>query len=1140
MRRSLVPVALLLLAARLAPAQVLRGKVTLADGSPPLQRVIIERVCPGNAPIQEALTGKKGEYFWRVPEDNISVRARRGPRIAMSCTLRARLKDLVSQELDLKDPKILSNLQLPTLVLGRTAAPPSDAVKLPTAAAKAWELAIKAYNAQQWAEMERHARAVTAEAPPFAPAWDALGLACQNRKKEAEARQAFQRAVAADPGALLSRLHLVRSENALQLWPEVAASATGLIQADIFRRYPEAYLQRAVARSMLRENEAALADYRSYLERAPNGPNAALAKAQIEQLTRPAASAPPLAAPVQAEPAAAPVATEAWVPGGRKALAAVAHLHGEPAPESFFLEYCRAIAAETSPLTRQHIPGFRNTLVGYLAAISELVELGERHDDRVVFAFSLKDEKAPRILALLGWKAGADTIEPGDQPQDGPRQQILPVLGIDEPAMQRALETGQTFRLEIPVETATVANAAAWAPLLQAFPTLPGGIAEALIRDPRMARAYAGLGNMPAASAAALLDQAGLRVLVANFAETLWRYGAHLAPQETALQAVWQNLADASPGDPGRFFEALLKTDRGRLAGFYAATAQLDPPRRRFVLNDSQRARHFYAWFREAPDARLALLREFPLENNGAALAGDLDALVGIARLERDRGATLDEEANRILTRNFEAWRALFPYFAALPRLGAPEFRALETFSSAAAISPFRDSIMCEWHSLAALIVLARKNGSLDEQAAAHAFGRISKDLAGRDHSTKAAAILRDLAAAGADLDEAVVTRLLRLDPAARAAFDRVREAQSAPRLSGSKDIGLALSGAVYGAVLDPDSLLVDEDRGLLRKHNFVPEGALFSGAAFDPSSATGGSRFTGGFMNFEEAAHGLTRAAHSPDARPSAPETFGATFRASGRLVEVYATVTDARGNLVDGLRRDQFTILDGGRMARIGAFENGATAVSCALLLDTSLSMEASLPALKSAAVKLIGGLRPNDSVAVYSLSGGFSQLQPFTTDKALATRVVRRAELGELTALYDGLVRVNRDFAGRTGKKVIVVFTDGEDTNSALSAEIAIQRAKSAGVAIYTIAQGHALADSALLKQLNGISQATGGLTFRIPSASEIAPVFHNVLEALLHGYLLAFQPANAEDRGWRRIEVRLRTPGTVRAREGYYPE
>jgi Ca-activated chloride channel family protein len=134
------------------------------------------------------------------------------------------------------------------------------------------------------------------------------------------------------------------------------------------------------------------------------------------------------------------------------------------------------------------------------------------------------------------------------------------------------------------------------------------------------------------------------------------------------------------------------------------------------------------------------------------------------------------------------------------------------------------------------------------------------------------------------------------------------------------------------------------------------------------------------------------------------------------------------------------------------------------------------------------------------------------------------------------------VNRDLSGRSGKKVIVVFTDGDDNTSTVTTEAAIHRAKAAGVPVYTIAQGEALGHPEFLKQLASVSKATGGVSFVIRQPSEIRGVFEHVSEDLMHGYLLAFRPSSAEDPGWHSIEVVVRGSRgyQVRAREGYYPE
>src|ERR1041384_3962528 len=117
MRQFTAPALLALLLPVASPAQIMRGRVTMPDGSAPPQRAIIERVCYAGNPIQEAITGKKGEFFWRVPNDGLSLRMN-GISLALRCVLRARVKDLTSDGIDVQDPRVLSNLQLPTMVLG--------------------------------------------------------------------------------------------------------------------------------------------------------------------------------------------------------------------------------------------------------------------------------------------------------------------------------------------------------------------------------------------------------------------------------------------------------------------------------------------------------------------------------------------------------------------------------------------------------------------------------------------------------------------------------------------------------------------------------------------------------------------------------------------------------------------------------------------------------------------------------------------------------------------------------------------------------------------------------------------------------------------------------------------------------------
>jgi Ca-activated chloride channel homolog len=671
-----------------------------------------------------------------------------------------------------------------------------------------------------------------------------------------------------------------------------------------------------------------------------------------------------------------------------------------------------------------------------------------------------------------------------------------------------------------------------------------------------------------------------------------------------ALQ-VWTELAGADPTQPVEFFRALLAKDGGRLAVFYSALSQVDESRQRYFTGDAARALRYYEWYRDSPDLRTIesgrmpnrwrgdLFGKLPLDDGGrvrfpggrtawsnstgpdeeALLRSEwLEAFIPVASLEEKRGSPLDAAAVTLLARHYAEWRSLFPYFEKLPGLGSAEFQGLAAFASAAIdqASAARNTLVGEWHSLVKLIVLGAQAGSLDQAAAAGAFARVCGVFAGPDPSPKALAALREIAGGQGSLDEAVAIRLLRLDGPRRASFDRVRQLQSAPTLDAALSAPTpavtlaALSGAVYAAVLDPDCLLISEDPQVLSRHRFVLSIDPKVRSGFFPTELVrttkdSASYMTGGFMSFEETARSLARykrplesdaapVAATPGSGRSAPAPGAAVqpvetvFRVSGRLVEVHATVTDGRGRYSDDVLRTEFALLDDGKPVAVASFENQSSAISVALLFDATGSMQNALPPLKSAALKLIGEMRPMDAVAVYSFNVGVTELQPFTTDKAAAERAILGAHAEGATALYDALVRVNHDLAGRTGKKAIVVFTDGADNQSVLTAAIAIARARTAAAPIYTIAQGSALRDSLLLEQLAGISKSTGGLPFAIREPAEILKVFESVSNDLTHGYLLTFQPPPDESAGWHNIKVTLPAPKgrTVRAREGYQME
>lgn len=258
-------------------------------------------------------------------------------------------------------------------------------------------------------------------------------------------------------------------------------------------------------------------------------------------------------------------------------------------------------------------------------------------------------------------------------------------------------------------------------------------------------------------------------------------------------------------------------------------------------------------------------------------------------------------------------------------------------------------------------------------------------------------------------------------------------------------------------------------------------------------------------------------------------------------RLVEVYASVYDHKGQYVEGLGRDSFQVFEDGKQQQITGFEADTANLSCALLLDTTGSMGEALPRVKNSVMKLIDVLGAGDAVAIYTFDQRLIVRQEFTTDKVAAKRAVLRTRAEGQTALFDALSETSQEISARPGKKALVVFTDGDDNSSVLNANAAVTRAKKAGIPIYAIAEGEATHSANLKKLLEELSTRTGGTSYEVKKLSDVDQVFQKIALDLQHLYMLTYQPPKSEEGKWRKIEVSLQGGKAyrVRAKEGYFP-
>lgn len=264
--------------------------------------------------------------------------------------------------------------------------------------------------------------------------------------------------------------------------------------------------------------------------------------------------------------------------------------------------------------------------------------------------------------------------------------------------------------------------------------------------------------------------------------------------------------------------------------------------------------------------------------------------------------------------------------------------------------------------------------------------------------------------------------------------------------------------------------------------------------------------------------------------------------FKAEARLVEVYATVRDSHGRYLDGLTQDRFRIADNGEPQPLVAFESDSSKFSCAILVDTTGSMAGVLPIVKNSVVHMIDELRDEDTVGIFSFSTSLNRLQDFTTKKDVAKQAILRTRAEGATALFDAISELAHEIAPRTGKKAIIVFTDGNDNASLLNARAAIQRSKKAGIPVYAIAEGDALKTKTLLDELKDVTAMTGGLSYQARKTSEIANIFQEISGDLQHTYMLAYKPPPSPALKWRTIQLTvsgLKEP-RIHAKEGYLPE
>ncbi len=263
--------------------------------------------------------------------------------------------------------------------------------------------------------------------------------------------------------------------------------------------------------------------------------------------------------------------------------------------------------------------------------------------------------------------------------------------------------------------------------------------------------------------------------------------------------------------------------------------------------------------------------------------------------------------------------------------------------------------------------------------------------------------------------------------------------------------------------------------------------------------------------------------------------------IRVNTDLVLVNVTVMDAQGKFVSGLKPADFSVMEGGQPQTVSSFTAQETPFAAVVLLDTSGSMEQRLSLGRSAAIRFLDGLRPEDVAAVYRFDTKVERLQDFSSDRDLAPGAFSIRTRG-MTVLNDAIVRAADDLSRRSERRrAIVILSDGGENRSSASPGKALERALAVGATIYTVnmSSNDGVRDLQSTGVLKEFANKSGGLYVASPGGQALRDSFSGILTELGHQYTLAYRPSNrARDGSWRAIDVKLsRADLIVRTRKGY---
>jgi len=300
--------------------------------------------------------------------------------------------------------------------------------------------------------------------------------------------------------------------------------------------------------------------------------------------------------------------------------------------------------------------------------------------------------------------------------------------------------------------------------------------------------------------------------------------------------------------------------------------------------------------------------------------------------------------------------------------------------------------------------------------------------------------------------------------------------------------------------------------------------------------------------------------------------------------MVQLNVAVTDKNGDYVTGLRPKDFAIVEDEITEKVATFAEGnepaygltespqperspsspgdsmgtrsspgdpprtfsslIAGADVFVLFDTSNYMYRDFVFAQDSIAEFVRSLGSADKIAFYSYSRDLSRATSLTSDRVEVLRAVRSRVAGDEAALYNTLLLTVKDAAQYTGRKVVVVFSNGPDNSSVVPPEDVAEFAQSAGVSIYIISTQEAKVEPVSTAVFERMTAATGGKAYFAKNWRDEKRAFASVREDLAHLYSLSYYPKANPNSGWRAIKVKLVGDHLkrykIRTRNGYRPQ